>query len=575
MITSLGSLPIWIRFVGTLLLVLALAVGGIVAWSAEEQTRLSLQQGEAFADASVQAILPGMAAVMAAGDGADLEILLAHIRKSPGVTSARVLPADAALKVGRRAAVDRGIADLVERRVLESGDAFRGRDEREGQLGYRVVVPVMARRDFFGKDCLGCHQVTEGTVLGAVSLRIDLEHLRQANRAFTVKILMVAAVAAVLLAWTCYVLSARTITRPLRQATAQMRDIAEGDADLSRRLEVSGSDEIGDLAAAFNDFMDRLEGMLGHVRRTADRMGGAAQDLAAATEQMSSGALQQAASLEQTAASIEEMTATVRQNADNAQNASQLAATSRDTAERGKRVVIDAVGSMAQITEASKRIAEIITVIDEIAFQTNLLALNAAVEAARAGEQGRGFAVVASEVRTLAQRSAAAAREIKTLIADSVTKIESGATLVNQSGQTLEEIVASVKHVSGMTAEISAASQEQSTGIAQVNRAVLQMDQIVQQNAGQTEHLSSTAQKMAADARELLELVRRFRLRASGVTALAPAVPAVAAAAPPPAPVPPRRPARPVAYGVDLAHHNGHTHALTSANGGNDGRTAR
>jgi methyl-accepting chemotaxis protein len=202
----------------------------------------------------------------------------------------------------------------------------------------------------------------------------------------------------------------------------------------------------------------------------------------------------------------------VRQNASNARDASALAATSRETAERGKVIVVQAVASMGEITRASKQIAEIITVIDEIAFQTNLLALNAAVEAARAGEHGRGFAVVASEVRSLAQRSAASAKEIKTLIADSVAKVEHGAALVNRSGDTLDDIVQSVTRVSELVAEIAGASHEQSTGIEHVNRAVLQIDQVVQQNAAQTEELSSTSQSLAEHARQLQELVRRFTL---------------------------------------------------------------
>lgn len=305
---------------------------------------------------------------------------------------------------------------------------------------------------------------------------------------------------------------ASLITRPLNQTVAVLQDIAEGEGDLTKRLQVASRDEIGELARWFNTFMDKLHDIIAQVRAAADHAAGAAQQLSAGSEEMSSGAQEQASSLEETAASLEEMTSTVKQNADNARQANQMAVSARSGAEQGGSVVQAAVASMEAISHSSKQIAAIITTIDEIAFQTNLLALNAAVEAARAGEQGRGFAVVASEVRALAQRSAAASKEIKALITDSVSKVEEGAHLVNQSGETLTEIVASVKKVADLIAEISAASQEQAQGIEQVGKAVTQMDTVTQANAAQTEELSSTAQSLAAQAEELSALVGKFKL---------------------------------------------------------------
>lgn len=248
------------------------------------------------------------------------------------------------------------------------------------------------------------------------------------------------------------------------------------------------------------------------VDSIAQTLSAASEQLASAAEELSSGAQEQASSLEETAASLEEITGTVQQNADNAVQANQLSSGARDVAQKGGDVTHRAVAGMSEINEASNKIAAIITTIDEIAFQTNLLALNAAVEAARAGEQGRGFAVVAGEVRNLAQRSAGAAKEIKTLIQDSVGKVEAGSALVNQSGQTLDEIVNSVKRVTDIVAEIAAASREQATGIEQVNRAITQMDHVTQSNASQTEELSSTAESLAAQARHLQEVVDQFHL---------------------------------------------------------------
>jgi methyl-accepting chemotaxis protein len=304
----------------------------------------------------------------------------------------------------------------------------------------------------------------------------------------------------------------RSISRPLGDTLELLKDIAEGEGDLTKRLRIRTRDEIGELSGWFNTFVDKLSDIIARMRGASNHVAGASRQLSAASGQLASGTQQQAASLEETAASLEEITATVKQNAENARQASQLAGGSRDAAERGGQVVASAVASMQEITQSSRRIADIITVIDEIAFQTNLLALNAAVEAARAGDQGRGFAVVAAEVRNLAQRSAGAAKEIKALIQESVAKVAEGSEHVNKSGKTLEEIVLSAKRVADIVEEIAAACHEQSSGIDQVNRAVAQMDKVTQDNATQTEELSSTAQSLAHQAEEMLSLVSRFTL---------------------------------------------------------------
>jgi methyl-accepting chemotaxis protein len=307
----------------------------------------------------------------------------------------------------------------------------------------------------------------------------------------------------------CVFLS-QSITRPLRGAAVVLKALAA--RDFTQKLAAGGNDEVGQIATALNEAISEMCGALNDVSSAADHVTSASQHLSGASEQLSSGAQEGASSLEETAASLEEITGTVKQNADNARQANQLAVGSRDTAEKGGEVVRRAINAMAEINKSSKKIADIITTIDEIAFQTNLLALNAAVEAARAGEQGRGFAVVAAEVRSLAQRSATAAKEIKALIQDSVQKVQDGSELVNESGQTLQEIISSVKKVTDIIGEISAASQEQSGGIDQVNKAVSQMDQVVQSNAAQTEELSLTAQSLSVQAQQLQTLVGRFKL---------------------------------------------------------------
>ena len=289
--------------------------------------------------------------------------------------------------------------------------------------------------------------------------------------------------------------------------------------DLSMRIALSGktaffeamSRGVNQLADNMAEVVSKVKTVAGEVNRGADEISSGNANLSQRTEEQSS-------SLEETASSMEEMTTTVKQNADNAGQANQLAMAARDQAEKGGAVVSQAVKAMADINDASKKIADIIGVIDDIAFQTNLLALNAAVEAARAGEQGRGFAVVASEVRSLAGRSATAAKEIKELIQDSVKKVEDGSVLVTQSGQTLEKIVASVKKVSDIVAEIAAASREQSSGIEQVNRAVMQMDELTQQNAALVEQATAASQAMAEQVRDLNEMLARYRVAEGALT---------------------------------------------------------
>ncbi len=285
------------------------------------------------------------------------------------------------------------------------------------------------------------------------------------------------------------------------------------NADLANRIALGGKTGFFEAASrGINQLADNMAEMVALVKEAAGEVHRGSQEIASGNSNLQQRTEEQSASLEQTASSMEQMTTTVKQNADNAGQANQLAVAARDQAESGGHVVSKAVSAMSEINESARKIADIIGVIDEIAFQTNLLALNAAVAAARAGEQGRGFAVVATEVRTLAGRSATAAKEIKELIQDSVRKVEDGSVFVTRSGQTLEQIVASVKKVSDIVAEIAAASREQSAGIAQVNQAVLQMDELTQQNAALVEQATGASQAMAHEAHALYEMMGGYRL---------------------------------------------------------------
>jgi methyl-accepting chemotaxis protein len=288
---------------------------------------------------------------------------------------------------------------------------------------------------------------------------------------------------------------------------------AANGGDLTRRVQVEGrAGLLVKIGTGINQLTDNMASVVAQVKQAAAEVSRGADEISQGNTNLSQRTEEQASSLEETASSMEQMTSTVKQNADNAGQANQLAVAARDQAEKGGAVVAKAVKAMSEINEASKKIADIIGVIDEIAFQTNLLALNAAVEAARAGEQGRGFAVVASEVRNLAGRSATAAKEIKALIQDSVKKVDEGSSLVTQSGSTLDQIVAAVKKVTDIVAEIAAASHEQSAGIDQVSKAVMQLDELTQQNAALVEQASAASQAMAEQARHLNERMSGYRV---------------------------------------------------------------
>lgn len=388
--------------------------------------------------------------------------------------------------------------------------------------------------DFFDQPTQGYQDGFEKAYVNYLQQNDSLYELavKDSNASYTQAMwilfgVMIAVLAVIVTVW----LGVRkTLIAPLNRLIDSIRHIAGGD--LVKRIDVESDNEMGQLAHSLRHMQGELARTVGEVRQGADAIYSGASEIAMGNNDLSSRTEQQAASLEETAASMEELTATVKQNAENARQASHLALSASETAQKGGKVVDNVVQTMRDITASSQKIADIISVIDGIAFQTNILALNAAVEAARAGEQGRGFAVVAGEVRNLAQRSAQAAREIKSLIEDSVNRVDLGSTLVESAGETMDEIVNAVTRVTDIMGEIASASDEQSRGIDQVGLAVAEMDRVTQQNASLVEESAAAAAALEEQASRLTQAVAVFRIQQSQTSSGREAV----SAAPIPAP---------------------------------------
>ncbi|WP_175239690.1 methyl-accepting chemotaxis protein, partial [Achromobacter deleyi] len=512
---------------GLMLAQLAVAVAALVAialgWSNMQSNTeainaldsLSVQQSNLIKDAYVQMLRATIradlaAAQRAAGDKAGA---------AENTRTVQQLMADAKKKLDSFKAIPKttDIGRTAEGQLLASFNGFSD--------GLQAMLAALDRGD--NAEYLSLKNTKTAAASGAFSKQLtefaatinsySEEQVAASRSQATVMTYVYIALAIVILLVSlgAFLFMNRVVLRPLRQVSDSFDRIAGGD--LTTRVEVHSTNEIGALMAAVKRMQESLTRTVSAVRRGVDEINVGSREISAGNTDLSSRTEEQAASLEETAASMEQLASTVKQNADNARQANQLAASASDVAERGGSAVAEVVNTMQGISASSRKISEIVSVIDGIAFQTNILALNAAVEAARAGEQGKGFAVVAGEVRSLAQRSAQAAKEIKGLIEDSVTKVGAGSQQVERAGATMQEIVASVKRVTDIMGEISAASEEQSSGIDQVNRAVSQMDEVTQQNAALVEEAAAAAGSLQEQAERLVEAVAVFKINAGGV----------------------------------------------------------
>jgi len=502
---------IWMQLLITIGAALIVVWTGVIIWQGYVYRQAALEQASDFSLSMHNATMAGLTGMMVTGTVAQRDVFLDQVKQLGTIRDVRVLRGENVTKMfGPGNAKDDGNPDELESQVLKTGkEIIKVESDGKGEF-LRAVRPMIAMKNSLGKDCTLCHQVPENTVLGAVSMKVSLEQVNAGLADQRMKSILAALLTCIPVLILIYPFIRKVVTQPLEFAVKVARGIAAGD--LTQKIDVDSSNEMGELQQALNDMNKSLVHIVGQVHVGTDTIFSASSEIATGNLDLSERTEMQAMSLEKTASSMQELTDNVNQNAENARKANQLALSASEVAIKGGVVVSQVVNTMESINTSSKKIVDIISVIDGIAFQTNILALNAAVEAARAGEQGRGFAVVAAEVRSLAQRSAAAAKEIKGLIDDSVDKVGTGSAQVHQAGTTMTEIVDSIRHVTDIMGSIAAASAEQSGGIERVNAAIAEMDNVTHQNAALVEEAAAAAQSLQDQAGHLEQVVSIFKL---------------------------------------------------------------
>ena len=497
-----AAIPVWLRLAALISLMLILVLVGTIAWQSRINRANAIEQAGDVANSIHEMTMAGLTGMMITGTIAQREVFLDQIKELTVLRNLTVLRSDALIKVFGAGNAKEQAADNQEKLALSSGkDVMQVEEDAKNGNYLHVVKPILASKNYLGKDCTTCHQVPEGTVLGAVSMQIKLNKVEAAASDF----LRTSALIAALVALPLLALLTFAIQRFLRQvlggepayAVDVMHRLADGDLsdDIALR-----KDDRGSLLFAIRKTSESLAHIIGEVRQSADILVNSSQQVSATAQMLSTASSEQAAAVEKTTASMEQMTASITQNTENAKVTDNMATRSSVEAEQGGAAVKDTVDAM-------KTIAGKIGIIDDIAYQTNLLALNAAIEAARAGVHGKGFAVVAAEVRKLAERSQVAAQEIGQLATTSVNTAE-------KAGRVLGEMVPTIRKTSDLVQEIAAASEEQLAGVGQINGAMGQLNKATQQNASASEELAATAEEMGGQAAQLQDLMEFFKVGA-------------------------------------------------------------
>lgn len=505
------AIPLWVRLTAAIALSLAAAWSLMLYLTYQQRRESAIAQAQELSRSVDQMTMAALTSLMIADVIDQRASFLDQIRSSSEVRDLKVFRYGSVIDQYGEGEGAEGRASTEERAVMRTGRPYL--EMLEGEQSLRAIYPIRNSANFLGKNCMKCHDGPEGSVLGAVSMRVSVEKVHEELRAFTARMAALAVALSVPLLAAIFLLVRRYVVRPLggepAEATRVAGIIATGDLSVPVRVAAADSTSV---MAGLGKMRVQLASLIRQVREAAGAIASGVGEVASGTQDLSQRTEEQASSLEETAGAMEQLTGAVLRNAQNADRASELALGAARVAARGGERIAEVTRTMERMGESSRKVADIIGLIESIAFQSNILALNAAVEAARAGHDGRGFAVVAAEVRSLAQRTSAAAREIKALIDHAVDRVEEGDALVGEASRTMEEIVAAVNGVTALMADIATASREQGAGIAEVNKAIAQMDAATQQNAQLVEEAAAASVALDRQADALAKAVSMFTL---------------------------------------------------------------